>query len=652
MKISTTVTPNEKFTPQKDFYKYVNHKWLKEHPTPDSESRWGTFDVLRDKTEKQLRAICEETQADKKAPKGSNTQIIRDFYASGMDMEKRNRKGIAPIRDLLDEIEGIQTFEDAVQMIAKLQRIGIHPFFDMGVDKDVKDPDNAALYISQGGLGMPDRDYYLEETPDMQKIRDSYMAYMNTVLSLAGYTKAQAKTVSKKVYGVELKLAKCSRTRELVREIDKNYEKYSISKAEKEFKIFGKEFVSAIGGGHLVDFIIQQPEFLKEVEKILQEDLDIVKLYLKWRVLTKSASFLSKEFNTAHFNFYGKTIQGLKEQKPVWKRVIQVMQGGYGSPLTEALGPLYVAKYFSPQAKIMLYGMIETIKTSFKKRVRNLAWMDESTKKLVYKKVNKITFKLGYPDKWEDVSEIGVGTISFIQNYFKVLSYEFDKKIKEAGGPANWDEWVMKATIVNACADQMREMTFPAAFFQDEFFDPKADMATNYGSAGSVMGHELSHFVDDQGCKFDANGKLNDWWPEKVKEAYQRGAKAFVEHYGNYSVDGVPVNGEFTQGENIGDVAGLMIAYDALQQYIHETGDDKSIRGLTPDQRFFIGFAKVDCGHMRLERRKDSYKTDPHAPGEVRVNAAVSIIPAFVAAFEIKKGDPMYIDPKSFPNLW
>ncbi len=651
MKITTTIKRNEHFSPKKDFYKYANHTWLLTHKMPDSESRWGTFDVLRDKTEKQLRAICEEIQSEN-AQKGSNIQIMRDFYASGMDMKRRDTEGISPIRNLLKEIDAIKTIDQAIKIIANLHTIGIYPFFTAGVDKDVKDPEKAVLYISQGGLGMPDRDYYLEQTKDMRHIRESYRDYMKKLFILSGYKRGSAKEVCEKAYSVELKLAECSRPRELVREIDKNYEKYTVLKAEKEFEIFGKGYISAIGGDHLKDFIMQQPEFMKEVENILKSDMDTVKVYMKWHVLNNTAPFLSKKCTTAYFNFYGKTIQGLKKQKPLWKQVIQVTQGSYGTPLTEALGPLYVKKHFSPESKKILYAMIDKIKESFKERVKNLTWMDEATKKLVYKKVDRIRCKLGYPDTWEDISAIGVGRISYVRNYFKVHAYEWDKKIKEAGGPADWDAWVMKATIVNACADQMREMTFPAAFFQDEFFDAKADMATNYGSAGSVMGHELSHFVDDQGCKFDADGRLNDWWPEKVKKAYEKGAEAFVNHYNKYSVDGVPVNGAFTKGENIGDVAGLMIAYDALQKYMKETGDSKMIDGLTPDQRFFLAFAKVDCGHMRLERRKSSFKIDPHAPGEVRVNASVSIIPAFVKAFGIKEGDPMYVDPKSYPKLW
>ncbi len=652
MKLTTKIDKAITYTPQDDFYKFVNREWLETHTLPDSESRWGTFDLLRDKTAKQLHAICEEASQDTNAPIGSNTQIIRDFYALGMDTKKRDAEGITPIEDLLKQIDQITSVDEIVLNLAAMHKIGFSPFFSAGGDKDVKDPDKASLYISQAGLGLPDRDYYLDQSSEMQKIRQEYLKFMTRIFKLSGILPKAAQIISKTVFDLESKIAKVSVPREILREIDKNYHKYSVAKAEKEFIIFAKGYLKAIGGEHLKDLIIQQPEFLAAVEKSIDGDLDAVKLYLKWNVLNGSASFLSTDFGDAKFDFYGKVLQGLKEQKPLWKRIIQVMQGSYGTPLTEALGPLYIEKYFSPDAKTILYQMIDDVKECFKARVKNLDWMDQKTKQLVYKKVDKITFKLGFPDQWEDISSIGVDQSSFIQNYFKVQSFEFSKKIKEAGGKANWDEWVMNATVVNACADQMREMTFPAAFFQDVFFDVNADMATNYGSAGSVMGHELSHFVDDQGCKYDVDGRLNDWWPKEVKKSYAKGAKAFVDHYNKFSVDGVPVNGEFTQGENIGDVAGLLIAYDALQKYIKKTGDNKIINGLTPEQRFFIGFAKTECGHIRLERRKESAKIDPHAPGEVRVNASLSIIPEFVKAFNIKLGDRMYISPKTFPKLW
>ncbi len=652
MKLSTELKANKSYSIKDDFYKYVNHQWLAAHRLPDTESRWGSFDVLRDKTLKQLLAICKTAMLDKKAPKGSNNQIIGDFFATGMDLKKRDQDGIIPIAVFLDQIDAIKNTDQIIPILAKLNLIKIFPFFSLDFDKDVKNPDKAAMYVSQGGLGMPNREYYLDKSEDMQKIREEYIKYMTQLFKLAGYKNNEAVEAAKTVFDIELKLSVVSRPKELVRELDKNYEKYTVVKAKKQFAIFRQNYLELVGGKHLKDYIIQQPEFLTEVEQIFKGDLNAIKLYLKWNLLNEASPFLSHKFINARFNFFGKALQGLKKQKPLGKRVIQIMQGSYGTPLTEALGPIYIKKHFSPAAKAILYQMVDEIKEAFKERVKKLDWMDEKTKKLVYKKVDRIRFKLAYPDKWEDISKIGIDRGSFVLNYFKMQSYEFKKKMNEAGGPANWDEWVMKATIVNACADQMREMTFPAAFFQGAFFNPKADMATNFGSAGSVMGHELSHFVDDQGSKYDASGRLNEWWPQKVRKAYQKGSKAFVDHYNRFSVEDVPVNGEFTQGENIGDVAGLMIAYDALQKYIDKSGDNKVINGLTPEQRFFIGYARTECGHKRLEYRKMAYKTDPHAPGEVRVNAALSIIPEFIKAFDIKEGDNMYVPPETYPKLW
>lgn len=639
-------------SPREDFYLHVNSKWLKDHPMPASESRWGTFDVLIDTTMRQLKAICEDTQGVVDAPKGSNAQIIRDFYRSGMDMDRRDREGVAPVQGLLAEIDNLSSAKDAAFALGKLMKKGISPFFDAGVDKDVKNPDMAVLYLSQGGLGMPDRDYYLEDTEEMDKTREAYKAYMVRIFLLSGYSLQRAEEAAKAVYDIEYKLAQVSRPKEVVREVEKNYNKYSVRKANKDFAVLRNGYLKAAGGSHLRNLVVMQPEFLKGVDDVLDGDLGAVKEYMKWNVLNESAGFLSSDFGNARFDFYSKTLQGLKEQQPLWKRVVRAMQGRYGTPLTEALGPLYVERHFSSEAKDMLYQMVEDVRDAFKDRVASLDWMDKDTKKLVYKKVDKITFKMGYPDKWVDVSSIGVDDLSYVENQQKVREFEFNRKMKEAGGPADWSEWVMNPTIVNACADQMREMTYPAAILQDVFFDPEKDMAYNYGSFASIIGHELTHFVDDQGSKFNADGKLEDWWPQSVKDGFEAGSKAFVTHYNKYSVQGVPINGEFTQGENIGDVAGLTIGLEAYKRYQARTGDNAVKDGLTPEQRYFVGYARTECEHKTLERVKLASKTDPHSPSEVRVNAALAIIPEFVEAFDIKPGDKMYVDPATYPKLW
>ncbi|MBI2596153.1 M13 family metallopeptidase [Candidatus Daviesbacteria bacterium] len=638
-------------SPQDDFFMFVNGKWLAENPIPPSESSWGAFNVLRDVILDQLRLICEDMQKTPDFKQGSNTQIIGDFYTSGMDIENRNKEGLLPLNKLLNQIEEIKSIPDVARVLAKLHALGFGPLFNPYVYKDYKNPDISTFFIHQGGLGLPDRDYYLEDSKDMQKIRDKYQEYIVSMFKKAGYSQEEAGKMMEVVYGLELELANASIPKELEREVDKNYHKYTPKKARIQFSAFGwEEYLNNIGATKLKNFIIEQPAFFTTVNNLFQtKEISAIKLYLKWNIINNSASYLSEDFASEKFDFYGRTLQGLKEQKPLWKQVVGAMQSGI---LTESLGPLYVGRHFSEESKKILHIIINDVKIAFKDRVNDLGWMDEDTKNLVYKKVDNINFKLGYPDEWIDISALKIDKRLFLQNVLNVQEFEFKRKMKEAGGPADWTQWVMAPTTVNACADQMREMTFPAAILQDVFFNPSVDMAYNYGAFGSVAGHELTHFVDDQGCKFDVSGKLQDWWPENVKQGFKNGSKAFIAHYSKYSVEGVPVNAEYTLGENIGDVAGLTIGFAAYKKYQKRTGENEIIDGLTPEQRYFIGYARTECGLMRLEERKRRYKTDPHSPSEVRVNAALSIIPYFVEAFGIKPGDQMYIPPQEYPALW
>jgi len=638
-------------SPREDFFEFVNGEWNRQNPIPPHYSKWGTFYVLCATTIDQIQSICQDAKLS--IPEsGSNSQIVADFYSSGIDIETRDRTDIGPIRELLGEIDEISSSKDIQKVLAKLHLLGFYSFFQVSVQKDKKDPDTNMLYVHQADLGMPDRDYYLEENEFMQKVRTAYKAYMVGLFRLAGYSDQETQRAMESAYKIEHEIARISLPKEKVAEEDKNYHKFTPAKANRKFtSIDWVDYLKDIGAGHLQNFNIQQPEFMAGLDKLFQEaDIEDVKQYMAWIVLNEASEDLGSDFVAERFNFYGKVLEGIEISRPIWRIVIQAMQNS--EALAEALGPLYVSRHFPEGSKELAYEIAVNVTQSFKERVKNLAWMDEETKKLVYKKVDAIAFKLGYPEKWGDLSGLDIGKNPYIVNVLNLEKFEFQRRMQKAGRPVDVAEWENPAVVVNAWADYMREITFPAAILQDIYFDPEKDMAHNYAGFGFFVGHELTHFVDNEGSKYEPDGKLHDWWPKEVKKAFKKGSKAFIKHYSRFSADGVPVNAEFTLAENIADVAGLTIAFEAYMKYLEKSGDYKIIDGLTPEQRFFIAYAKTESETVRPERRKKDYKDDPHSPSEARVNAVLSIMPAFHKAFGVKPGDKMYVPPKDIPVLW
>ncbi len=358
---------------------------------------------------------------------------------------------------------------------------------------------------------------------------------------------------------------------------------------------------------------------------------------------------LSEDFVAEHFGFHGQTIQGLQEQKPVWKQALEELQSGI---LTHAIGPLYIDRHFSPEAKTQVTSMVANIKESFRQRVGTLGWMTDETKKLSLQKLDNITAKMGYPDAWTDISRIDIQEDAYVQNCLNIVAFTMNRKLQQVNKPVDKNDWSMPPTLVNACADQMRAITFPAAILQPPFFDASADEAYNYGAIGVVIAHELTHFFDDQGCKFNSKGVLEEWWSEEDKGAFSQRAELFVEHFGAYVVDSVQTNGRLTLGENIADIGGVAIAFDAYKQHLKEQGTSGAIDGLTPEQRFFVAYARVWAGKARREELQRLSTTDPHAPGEVRTNGVLSLNPEFIKAFGIQEGDRMYTPPEKRPVLW
>jgi putative endopeptidase len=640
-------------SPSEDFYGYVNYAWLRDTPIPPSESVWGSFNILAHTTFARLKGIAEHLSADsQQAKKGSNEQLVADFYRSGMDMDTRNKLGLEPLSELRAAIHDVADTAEALRAIAQLKLKGVSPFFGTYFNEDSKKAGSNALYMYQAGLGLPNREYYLKDEASMEDVRGKYKQYISTIFQLTGRTKTEAANAAKSVYTIEYALAQASITEEETREYDKNYFKYTVATADKDFPgIDWGVYFGALGKPDIQDFVIMQPQFMKKVGEVLQHtDLGSIKDYMEFRLLNTMAGALDTQFADASFAFNGKVLSGLKKPRPLWKRTVSAL---HTTPLTEVIGPLYCAEFFNPQDKVKIMEMVANVREAFRERVRGLDWMTPQTKELTWKKLDIITFKMGFPDEWLDVSKVTINADTHAANRMALAEFNFKRKLATLEGPYDRSEWHMPPTLVNAYSDLKREMTYPAAILQHPFYDSARDDAYNYGSIGMVIGHELTHFFDDQGCKFDLNGNLTDWWTDQDRHNFQEKTKEFVRYYSRLTADGLQVNGQLTLGENIADVAGMIIAYDALQK--SKIGKDDTnvlIDGLTAEQRFFVGYARLWAQKITPELARERILTDPHAPAKVRVNGVLAANPQFHAAFGVEPGDQMYTSPSVQPKLW
>jgi len=639
-------------SPRENFFGFVNHDWLQKTEIPADQARWGTFNILIEKTTNQLNSISLDTQRETVAKKGSHTQLIRDFYTSAMDTDIRNRRGTEPMRGFFSDIDRSADPKSISETIAKLHLAIANPFFGFYVSPDLKAPEINALTIWQGGITMPERTYYIDDNEEARKTKNEFKKYINNIFKLSGSDTKSAENAADTVLRIEQSLAEASLPKAELRDKEKNYNKFTLEEAKTAFPgIDWDIYFGTLGIPDVGSIVIGQPGFMKKVSEIVQsEDPRDLQTYMKFKVLNESANTLTEDFGKERFNFFGKTIQGLEEQKPLWKRTIDRMGD---TLLTDALGPLYVERHFNSNDKARIMEMVGNITQSFKERIIGLDWMDEATKPLALEKTDRVTYKMGFPDKWVDISGVEINSDTYAENNFNLNRFEANRDLQKVNKPVDKTEWGMPAIMVNASARQTTlEMTFPAAILQSPFYDSAADEAYNYGAIGYVIGHELSHFADDQGSKFDVNGKLNNWWPEKVKTAFAEGTTKFIEYYNKFSSSGHHVKGEQTLGENIADVAGLAIAFDAFQHHLQNGGDNSFKDGLTPEQRFFVGFGRVWKQKIRQEEAIRRSITDVHAPDDVRVNAVAALNPDFHRAFGVKPGDEMYTAPEDRPKLW
>jgi len=637
--------------PAQDFYMYANGGWLKNNEIPASESSWGAFSELADRNKENLKALLTELAASDHES-GTNAQKVGDFYRTGMDSLAIEEKGISPIQEYLDHIDGIKTVDDVLKTVAEHRKYGAGPLFGVFVDGDFKNSEINAAYAFQGGLGMPDRDYYLDKGEKFVNYRSEYSKHLATMFALLGDDGKTAEANAKTILKIETRLAKSSRTRVQLRDLEAMYNKRTMVQANKETpNINWTRYFTMLGAPEMKFFVVGQPEFFKEVSVMLKKvSISNWKTYLRWHLINAAAPFLSSQYADPDFAFFQGVLRGTKEMKPRWKRVTEQTDQALG----EALGQLYVAKHFPPEAKAKANQMVTDLRTAFKTRIQNLDWMTDKTKEKAIEKLEKMTQKIGYPDEWRDYSALEIKRDPYVLNVMRANEFEFNRNIKKIGKPVDRKEWGMTPPTVNAYANPLNnEIVFPAGILQPPFFDPKADDAVNYGGMGAVIGHEITHEFDDQGNRFDANGNMVNWWTPDDKKEFDERAKVVQEQYDAYTVlDSVHVNGKLTLGENTADLGGLSVAFDALQLALAKNGQPGNIDGLKPEQRFFIAWANVWGRKYRDDALLNLVKTNPHSPSHFRAIGPISNMESFFQAFNVKEGDPMRRPENMIANIW
>ncbi|MCZ6881254.1 MAG: hypothetical protein O7F13_09055 [Gammaproteobacteria bacterium] len=635
--------------PQDDFYRYANGTWLENTQIPEDKSNYGSFTALSDGAEENLRVLIEEAAADENKEPGSDAQKVGDFYLSFMNEEAVEAAGTTPLVEPLALIDRIESGADVVAYIGASQRMGLSNPFVLFVNQDSKDSTVYAAFMHQTGLGLPNRDYYLEDDERFVALRDKYRDYVETMFGLVGLEGGEA--AGQTVMDMETAIAEAHWTQVQNRQRDKLYNPYDVSGANELTPGFDwNVFLAAAGLDPTRNFIVRQPSFFTALgTMIAQTPVDDWKTYFRFKLIDSAAPLLSAVFVEASFDMHRRAVQGIEQNQPRWKRAVQATDGNVG----ELAGKMYVAKHFPPAAKVRMNEMIENLRMVFNESIDELEWMGELTREQAQDKLAKFNTKIGYPDKWRDYSTLEVVAGDLAGNILRSNASQYDRMIGKLGGPIDRTEWFMTPQTVNAYYNPpMNEIVFPAAILQPPFFNVAADDAVNYGAIGGVIGHEFSHGFDDQGRKTDGDGNLRDWWTEEDATEFTARAQGLVDQYAAYSpMEGEYLNGELTLGENIGDLAGLTMAYRAYQRSL---GGEEApvIDGFTGDQRFFLGWAQVWARKYREQELLRRLKIDPHSPSEYRANGTVSNIPEFYAAFDVQEGDGMYIAEADRVKIW
>jgi len=635
--------------PQDDFFRYMNGTWLATTEIPADRSNTGVFMDLRDKAREDVKAIIEEVASRADLEPGSDEQKVADLYNSFMDTERLDELGMQPLEEELARIDSIADKDELSSYFARAGLQGAGGPFNLYIWVDAKDSTRYVTYMWQSGLGLPDRDYYFKDDERSVELREAYVEHVEKMFELAGFDDPAGSAAM--LMALETALAEHHWTNVENRDSEARYNRYLF----EELDTLGNGvnwpvYLAEAGIASEKDIVINQPSFIEGFNEIFSAtSLEDWKTFMRWKLLNSAASYLSSEFDEQNFEFYNKELQGQEEQRPRWKRAVDVVNGSLG----EVVGKVYVKRHFPPEAKARMVELVSNLQTAYDEAIAELDWMGEKTKAAAQVKLEKFTPKIGYPDRWEDFSGLEIVAGDLIGNLARANRFGFELYRNRLGGPIQKWVWVMNPQTVNAgYVPTQNEVIFPAGILQPPFFNMAADDAVNYGAIGAVIGHEMGHGFDDQGSKYDGDGNLENWWTDEDRERFEERTGALVDQFAKFQVfDDLNVNGELTLGENIGDLAGLTIAYRAYT--ISLNGKEAPVLdGMTGDQRFFMGIGQVWKYKATDEAMRNRILTDPHSPPEFRVNGTLPNMPEFVAAFDVKEGDGMYLPPEERVKIW
>lgn len=633
-----------------DFYQYACGGWMKKHPLTNEYSRFGSFDMLAENNREQLKGLIVEIAAGQNA-QGTIGQKIGDIYKLAMDSVKLNADGVTPIQADLEKIASVKDKSEIVPLMAELAHSGVFPYFSFYVGADIMDSKSNLFQLYQGGISLGEKEYYLDNDDVTVNIRNKYKEHIVKMFQLAGFDEAAAKKKMEAVMDIETRIAKASFSAVEQRNPAANYHKMSLDELKKEIPgIDWDAFLNGIGVKGVTELSVSQVDPIKEVEKIINSlPVENQIAYMQWSLIDRAAGYLSDDLVAQNFDFYGKTLSGKQTNQPRWKRAVSTVNGVLG----EAVGQMYVEKYFPAAAKERMVQLVKNLQTALGERIRNLEWMGDSTKIKAIEKLNSFYVKVGYPDKWRDYTGLNIEKDSYWANVKRATEFELDYMLSKAGKPVDRDEWGMTPQTVNAYYNPTtNEICFPAGILQYPFFDMNADDAFNYGAIGVVIGHEMTHGFDDQGRQFDKDGNLKDWWTAEDAKRFEERAQVMVNFFDSIQVlPGLNANGSLTLGENIADHGGLQVSFQAFKNATKDAPLPVK-DGFTPEQRFFLSYAGVWAGNIRDEQIRLQTKSDSHSLGRWRVNGALPQIGAWYDAFGIKEGDPMYLAPEKRVSIW
>ena len=637
-------------TPGTDFYQYACGGWMKAHPLDPQYARFGTFDQMAESSREQLKELVLNLSKQQNA-KGTMAQKVGDIFNMGMDSTRLNSEGAKPLMKDIDFVKGVKK-ATLPEMVAFMHMGIASPFFDSGVMADLKNSDVNLMYIQQSGMGLGDRDYYLDEDANTKKVREAYLTYANKLFTFIGYKKNDAKKAAETVLKIEKELAKAAMTREEQRDYSKQYNIFTLEELQAKYPNFNwKSYFSGLGLDNVNRVCVSQLDFMKKVDELISTLKEKeIKEYLIFKYIDAAAPYLSDAFNEANFDVYSRALSGKQVMQPRWKRSLNVPN----TLLGEGVGQLYVEKYFPAESKKKMKQLVDNLRIALGERIASLTWMSPKTKVNALVKLNSFTVKIGYPDKWRDYSAVAVNQeLSYWENVLALKKFDAQFSYSQLGQPVDKDRWQMTPQTVNAYYDpSTNEICFPAGILQRPYFDTDADDACNYGAIGVVIGHEMTHGFDDQGRNFDQNGNMVDWWTEEDAKEFQKLAdKLGAQYSAEIVADDVHANGTFTMGENIADHGGLRVAYAAFKKTEQGKGNTL-IDGFTPDQRFYLSYANVWAANITKEEILRRTKVDPHSLGKNRVNVALRNLETFFNAFGIKAGDAMFRAEEDRVSIW